>query len=125
MYLHGGAVVAGEGRREDSLHLPRIAMGEWILREHQRVAARGTAQWRDILLARRGPHPDRSLAATLQHRPAAQLARVSTTCAGGRSIASGALRFRFAPPTANTGDGGANELTIHPDRKSTRLNSSH
>ncbi|SMQ78792.1 hypothetical protein SAMN06295984_2807, partial [Sphingopyxis terrae subsp. ummariensis] len=25
------------------------------------------------------------------------------------------LRFRFAPPAANTGDGGVNALTIHPD----------
>ena len=31
------------------------------------------------------------------------------------SLASVALRFRFAPPTANTGDGGVNALTIHPD----------
>src|SRR3546814_17768416 len=73
------------------------------------------AQWRDLLLARRGPDPDRGLAATLQHSPAAQLARVSATGARGRSIASVALRFRFAPPTATTGDGGVNALTVHPD----------
>ena len=33
----------------------------------------------------------------------------------GRSIASVALRFRFAPPTAHTGDGGVNALTIPAD----------
>src|SRR3546814_6934794 len=37
IYRDGGAGMAGEGRREDALHRPRIAMGEWILRELQRV----------------------------------------------------------------------------------------
>src|SRR3546814_6378367 len=69
----------------------------------------------DLLLTNRGPDPDRSLAAPLQHRPAAQRARISATGARGRPIASVALRFRFAPPTANTGDGGVNALTNNPD----------
>src|SRR3546814_19470651 len=73
------------------------------------------AQWRALLLARRGPDPDRGLAATLQHSPAAQPARVSATGARGRSIASVALRCRFAPPTANTGAGGVNALTVPAD----------
>src|SRR3546814_9235916 len=56
----------------------------------------------DLLLTNRGPDPDRSLAAPLQHRPAAQRARISATGARGRPIASVALRFRFAPPTARS-----------------------
>src|SRR3546814_18962643 len=71
IYRDGGAGMAGEGRREDALHRPRIAMGEWILRELQRVAARRTAQWRDLLLTNRRPAPDRRLAAPLQPPPAA------------------------------------------------------
>src|SRR3546814_3611155 len=79
------------------------------------VCSSDLAQWRDLLLTNRGPDPDRSLAAPLQHRPAAQRARISATGARGRPIASVALRFRFAPPTDNTGDGGVNALTNNPD----------
>lgn len=32
--------MAGEGRREDALHHARIALGEWLLRKLQRIAAR-------------------------------------------------------------------------------------
>ena len=34
---------------------------------------------------------------------------------GSRSIASATLRFRYAPPRANTGDGGNHALTINMD----------
>src|SRR3546814_12577151 len=37
IYRDGGAGMAGEGRREDALHRPRLAMGEWIRSEERRV----------------------------------------------------------------------------------------
>src|SRR3546814_10000773 len=87
------------------------------------VCSSDLAQWRDLLLTNRGPDPDRSLAAPLQHRPAAQRARISATGARGRPIASVALRFRFAPPTANTGDGGVNALTNRSEEHTSELQS--
>jgi transposase InsO family protein len=69
----------------------------------------------DLLHPGRGPDPDRSLAAALQHRQAAQLAGLSTAGPGSGYAAMAALRFRFAPPTASHGAGGSLALTINTD----------
>lgn len=104
--------MARPDRREDALHRTGQPVGERLQRELQQVAARRTAQRRNLLYPCRGEDPDRGMATPLQHRPPTQQPRIPTTGTGGRSIASAALRLRFAPPTASTGDGGNDALTI-------------
>ena len=57
-----------------------------------------------------------SLAQTLQHHPAAQLARLSPASPENGDTAMAALRFRFAPPAARHDTGGNLALTINTDR---------
>ena len=86
-----------------------------LQRKLKRVASRRTAQRADFLLPRRGQGADQSLAASLQYRPRAQQPRQPTAGPTSRSIASAVLRFRYASPTAKTGDGGNHALTIRPN----------
>ena len=90
-------------------------MGEWLLRELQRLDARRALERGDLLHPGRSSDHDRSLAKALQHHQAAQLAGVSSTGPGNGDAAMAALRFRFAPPTASHGAGGSFTLTINTD----------
>ena len=56
-----------------------------------------------------------TLAAALQYRQAAQLARISASGPGNSDAAMAALRFRFAPPAAGHGARDNNALTFNPD----------
>ena len=107
--------MAGEDRREDALHHARQPMGEWLLRKLQWLDARRALERGDLLHLGRGSDPDRSLASSLQHRQAAQLAGLSSTRPGNGDPAMAALRFRFAPPAASHGAGGNLALTINAD----------
>jgi hypothetical protein len=63
----------------------------------------------------RGSDPDRSLAAALLSRQAAQLARLSATGPGNGDPAMAALRFRFVPPAAGHDTGGNLAPAINAD----------
>jgi hypothetical protein len=105
-----------EDRCEDALHHAGQPLGEWLLRELQRLDARRVLERGDLLYLGRSSDPDRSLAKALQHHQAAQLVGVSSTGPGTASGAMTALRFRFAPPAVSHGAGGGSALTISTDR---------
>ena len=65
-------------RRQDRLHRTWQSVGERLLRELQRQAARRTAQRRDLLHIEGGPDRDRKLATSLQHRASALVAGIPT-----------------------------------------------
>ncbi len=94
---------------------PGSPWGKRLQRELQRLAARRTAQWRNLLQPRRGQGADRGVAASLQHRPPAQQPGLPPAGTGGGETAIAGLRCRFAPPTPGNGGGGDDALTINPD----------
>ena len=63
-------------------------MGERLLRELQRQAARRTAQRRDLLHTKGGKDRDRKLAASLQHGASTLIAGISTASTRGPRLAS-------------------------------------
>ena len=87
----------------------KLREAEIVLAQGASTPARRAAQRRNLLQPRRGPGADRGVAASLQYHPSAQQSGLSPAGPGSRSIASAALRFRFAPPPADTGD----EVTMH------------
>lgn len=85
---------------EDALHRAGVSLGERILRELQRQAARRMPEPGDLLRATRGPDPHRAMAQLLQHRTATQLIGIQTTGPESRlTIANpGSLRCQPGQP---------------------------
>ena len=84
------------GRRKDRLHRARQPMGERLLRELQRQAARRAAQWRDLLHPQGGPECHRRLALPLQQDPSALVARLQIASTGSDAMAGSATPASFA-----------------------------
>ncbi|CAA9375202.1 MAG: Integrase, partial [uncultured Nocardioidaceae bacterium] len=72
----GGAEVDRGGRRQDRLHRAGQSVGERLRGELQRPPARRAVERRDLLQPARGPGRHRELAAALQRRTPARLARL-------------------------------------------------
>src|SRR3546814_337323 len=86
-----------------------------MARKHKPEEIIGKLREAEIVHPGRGQNPDRSLAPTLQHRQAEQLARLSPASPGSSNAAMPALPLRYAPPAASHGAGGSFTLTINAD----------
>jgi hypothetical protein len=72
---------------QDRLHRARKPVGEWLLRELQRKAARRAAERRDLLHIEGGPDHDRNLAAALQQGAPTLVAGIPTAGTRGTRLA--------------------------------------
>ena len=78
------------------------------------VAPGRAAQWRGLLHPQGGPSRHRELAPSLQHRPAALVARLRATCSRGRAVAGGPSPASCAGHTSRRAQA-HNALTFNPD----------
>src|SRR5262249_55138410 len=81
----GAATVAGGARGPDAVHRPGQSVGERLLRELQRQAARRMLKRRALLFPEGGADRDRTMAAALQQAPATLRAGLPTAGPGGLS----------------------------------------
>jgi len=75
--------VAVKCRDGNAVHRAGQPLGERILRELQREAARRVLEWRDLLLAEGGTDRDRTVEGGVQHAAAALGARIQAADTGG------------------------------------------
>jgi len=78
----GVAEVAVKCRDGNAVHRAGQPLGERILRELQREAARRMLEWRDLLLAEGGTDRDRTVEGGVQHAAAALGARIQAADTG-------------------------------------------
>src|SRR5215472_4656026 len=92
----GAATVAGGARGPDAVHRPGQSVGERLLRELQRQAARRMLKRRALLFPEGGADRDRTMAAALQQAPAAL--RVGLPAAGPGGLSPEPLHERSSTP---------------------------
>src|SRR5262249_48954234 len=93
----GAATVAGGARGPDAVHRPGQSVGERLLRELQRQAARRMLKRRALLFPEGGADRDRTMAAALQQGPAALRVGLPAASPGGLSPRT-APRTQFHTP---------------------------
>ena len=98
IYREGAARMAGEARRQYTLHRTGKRMGERLLRELQLQAQRRTARAGNLLHDEGNQNVDRMVATTLQHVPPALIIGLQT--AGARSRLANAVHAALGSDVA-------------------------
>jgi len=89
--------MAWPDRCQNAQHRTRLTLGERLLRELQRQAARRIAEWRNLLHAEGGADRDRKLASALQQHQAPQFARLHPTGSASHLASQPRPVLRFNP----------------------------